>query len=217
MYMKPTSVSHSSLLISVGLGCWSITFFIESTKYPCHNEQSRKRSNTRTKKHPNSDDRKLTSVGILLITFRVGVTRGETKSKACTPTPTPKRRNTPTEMILDYSMWITLLQTQNFLTCPPCFTLWRQQSSIQDDYQRQKSDNETCVPYPQSCAWLIGRINLDPNVLMPRTNLPTSWRKAISPVMEIIIFCVWSTSWTFHSLHPVISTQPAPLRPCRKD
>ena len=37
--------------------------------------------------------------------------------------PTPKRRNTPTETILNHSMWITLSQTQNLLTSKPCFSL----------------------------------------------------------------------------------------------
>ena len=48
-----------------------------------------------------------------LITFWHGETRCETKSKATTPTSTPKRRNTATEILLIYLMWITLSQTQN--------------------------------------------------------------------------------------------------------
>ena len=39
-------------------------------------------------------------------------------------TPTSKRRDTPTETILNYSMWITLPQTQNLLTLAPCFTFF---------------------------------------------------------------------------------------------
>ena len=49
-------------------------------------------------------------------------TRGETKPTANAPTPTPRRRNTATEMILNYLMWITSSQTQNLLTSNPCFT-----------------------------------------------------------------------------------------------
>ena len=53
----------------------------------------------------------------LLITFEHGETRCETISKANTPTPRPRprqrqrRRNTATEIILNYSTWITLSQT----------------------------------------------------------------------------------------------------------
>ena len=39
-----------------------------------------------------------------------GETRGETKPKR--NAPTPRRRNTSTEIMLNYSMWITLSQTQ---------------------------------------------------------------------------------------------------------
>ena len=59
---------------------------------------------------------------ILLKTFRYGDTHCETKPKANIATQTPKRRNTASEMILIYSMWITLSPTQNLLTSKPCCT-----------------------------------------------------------------------------------------------
>ena len=50
---------------------------------------------------------------------------------------------------------ISSLQTQNLLILAPCFAFfWGQGSSNEDDYQRQKSVDETCVPYPLRCARL---------------------------------------------------------------
>ena len=57
---------------------------------------------------------------ILPKTCQFGETRGEKKPEA--KTSTPRRRNTSTELMLNYSMCITLSQTQNFLTSKPCFT-----------------------------------------------------------------------------------------------
>ena len=39
------------------------------------------------------------------------------------------------------------------------FHFWRWRSGNQDDHQRKKSNDETRVPHPQSCAWLIVRRN----------------------------------------------------------
>ena len=69
--------------------------------------------------------------------------------------------------------------------------------------------------------WLFDRINLDSkdpnqNMLIPKTNLPMSWRKAISPVMNRITISVCAISWTFQKNHLANSAQPAPLRQCRK-
>ena len=52
---------------------------------------------------------------------------GETKPEG--NTPTPRRRTTSTEMMLNYSVWITLPQTKNFLTLALFFTLLKQSSS----------------------------------------------------------------------------------------
>ena len=93
----------------------------------CCNEQSGKRSNTRTKKRPIRDDLRLTNVDHV---------------------------------------------TSN-----------AQRSSNQDDYKRQKSDNETMCPVPTELR-LIGYLTESiwtpkskSNMLIPKTNLPTSWRK----------------------------------------
>ena len=42
--------------------------------------------------------------------------------KGNTPTPTPRRRNTVTEIMLSHPNRITLSQMQNLLTSKPCFT-----------------------------------------------------------------------------------------------
>ena len=60
---------------------------------------------------------------ILPKTYQYGETRGETKPKG--NTPTPERSNTSTDMMLNYSMWITLPQPLNLLTLAPCFTFVR--------------------------------------------------------------------------------------------
>ena len=56
--------------------------------------------------------------------------------------------------------------------------LWRQRTSRQDDYHRTKSNNETRVQNPQSCAWLVVRQNQfrtkDPNQVCWHQK-PTRW------------------------------------------
>ena len=56
----------------------------------------------------------LLKYSILFPAHQCAETRCETKPKE--NTPTPRRRNTSTEMMLKYSMWITSTQTQNLLT-----------------------------------------------------------------------------------------------------
>ena len=46
-----------------------------------------------------------------------------------------------------FSRWVSLVP------------FWRQWSCHQDDYQRTKSNNETRIQIPQSCAWLVVRQN----------------------------------------------------------
>ena len=54
------------------------------------------------------------------------------------------------------------------------------------------------------------------NTLIPKTNLPTSWRKAVSPVMNGTTFSVCSIFWNFKIFIWPVSAQAAALRPCRK-
>ena len=83
----------------------------------------------------------------------------------------------------------------------------------QDDHQGQKSNNETRIPNPQSCAWLvIYRINPEQkksNTLTPKTNSQTYWQRAISHVMNEIIFSISSIS--------SCSVQQAAPKQCRKE
>ena len=55
---------------------------------------------------------------------------------------------------------------------------WRQRCCHEDDYQRTKSNNETRVQNPQSCAWLVVRQNQlgtrDPNQMCWHQK-PTCW------------------------------------------
>ena len=94
-----------------------------------------------------------------------------------------------------------------------CLHFWRWWSGDQDDHQGQKSNNETRILNPQSCAWLVIWQNQQPrellligystesiwtprsksNSLTPKTNSQTYWQRAITHVMSGIIFCVCST------------------------
>ena len=107
--------------------------------------------------------------------FQYEETRGATKPKG--NTPTPKRRNTPTGMILNYSVWITLPQTQNLLTLAPCFTMKRSSKMIlkgRSPMVRHGSRTHRLAP-----DWLLDGINLDPkknqksNTSIPKTNSQT--------------------------------------------
>ena len=75
---------------------------------------------------------------------------------------------------------------------------WRQRSCHEDDYQRTKSNNETRVQNPQSCAWLVVRQNQlgtkDPNQTCWHQK-PTCWHanQRVSRVTSGTVFFVCST------------------------
>ena len=97
---------------------------------------------------------------------------------------------------------------------------WRQRSSDQDDHWRQKSDDETRVPNPQSCVWWVvwqnqfGPNKTKANLSTPKNNSQISWRKATSPVMSGIIFSVCSTSRVFRCFLAAISDLLTNPKPC---
>ena len=125
--VRNTSVSHSSTdseVLSVDAGLrmdgipaldvWDLVIEVlhSSLNHPsiqgnlCDNEQTRKRTNTRTKKHPNQDD--------------LNVDHDTTNAN------------------ISHFVCFTILKTT------------KQESRL--FLKRQKSDDETRVPYPQSCA-----------------------------------------------------------------
>ena len=104
---------------------------------------------------------------------------------------------------------------RNFYTRPVSVVhLSRQRSSDQNAYQRQKSNDETRVKNPQSCAWLVVRQNQlgteDPNQIcwpQKKTNARKCWPKETSHVMNGTIFFAFWTSWISRCFLAAISSR----------
>ena len=93
-------------------------------------------------------------------------------------TPTPKRRNTPTEMILNYSMWITLPQTKDLHLSALLCIFQDSEAVIKMIVKGQKSDDEIKIfiqgrsptmrhvspTHRVALDWLFDRINFDPKI-----------------------------------------------------
>ena len=78
-------------------------------------------------------------------------------------TPTPRRRNTSTEMILNYSMWITLPQTQNLLIAALRFKFLKDNEGVIKMIikGRRPTMRHVSRTHRVGLDWLFDKINVD--------------------------------------------------------
>ena len=118
----------------------------------------------------------------------------------------------------------TLISCQIFCAKPSCTFFEDNGAVIKIIIKGQKSDDETRIKNPQSRVRLVVWQNqLGPlpksksNMLTPKTNWQTSWRKAVSRVMNGAIFFVCLTSWIFLCSLAAIFVQLKRQTPCRRE
>ena len=118
-------------------------------------------------------------------------------------------------------MLTTSHESQNSLAWVPCFLLLR---TLKQQWRwLWKADVQQWDTCPKLTELRFGHLT-EPtrthksksNTLIPKTNSPTSWRKAVSLLKNWTIFSVCSTSWTTPCFLVAFSAQLTTLKPCRR-
>ena len=180
-------------------------------------EQTRKRTNTRREKHPDRDDLELCFIeptkypGKLVQQWAIR----------------KKHQNQNEETQWPREWWVVYCRSRchkrkAFPLWRLAFHYWRQWGCDLDEFLKVEVRRwDTCpVPtkllltgYFTESTWIQ---KFKSKTSIQKTNSPTFWRKAVSFVMNGIIFSVCSTSWTFQCFLVAMSVQLKILKPCRR-